>query len=93
MNVLDILQIVIGSLFLIMALVVYLRRKLTKQLAMCKCIVYVGVFILTCMDFISEFTQLFDAKLGLSIAVAIAAVFEVFSNLDEVIENKEKNNK
>ena len=90
MNVLDILQIVIGSFFLIMALVVYLRRKLTKQLAMCKCIVYVGVFILT---FISEFTQLFDAKLGLSIAVAIAAVFEVFSNLDEVIENKEKNNK
>lgn len=92
MNVLDILQIVIGILFLIMTVVVYLRRKLTKQLAMCKCIVYVGVFILTCMDFISEFTQLFDAKLGLSIAVAIAAVFEVLSNLDEVREQR-KNNK
>lgn len=92
MNVLDILQIVIGIFFLIMTVVVYLRRKLTKQLAMCKCIVYVGVFILTCMDFISEFTQLFDAKLGLSIAVAIAAVFEVLSNLDGVREQR-KNNK
>lgn len=92
MNKLDILQIVIGILFLIMTWVVYARRKLTKQLAMCKCIVYVGVFILTCMDLISEFTQLFDAKLGLSIAVAIAAVFEVFSNLDEAREQR-KNNK
>lgn len=90
MNELDILQIVIGIIFLIIAVVVYVKRKLTKQLAMCKCIIYTGVFILTCMDLISEFTQVFDAKLGLSIAVAIAAVFEVFSNFSEAREKNKK---
>ena len=71
----------------VVTIIAGMRGNLTRQLPVCKIIVYVGIWVLTVIDLIFNNSE---SKFGIGMAVIVSAIFEIATNFCELLGKKKK---
>lgn len=73
-----IIEIILVIILMLVTIVSAMHGWLTKQLSLCKIVVYMGIIILTILDLLLNNS---NTKIGIGMAVIISAFFEIMSNI------------